>query len=93
LCHERKFAWFRITFLGDKIWNHPPYAEIASDDVLDAAYEWLCRRRRDYSADADVWSLRRRWEHEKDVIKRDLLAGDYRFSLPIADIAYAFAND
>jgi hypothetical protein len=27
--------------------------------VLDAAYEWLCRRRREYSANADVWSKRR----------------------------------
>jgi RNA-directed DNA polymerase len=30
-------------------------AQLASDDVLDSAYEWLCRRRRDYSANADVW--------------------------------------
>ncbi len=35
-------------------------AQLTSDDVLDAAYEWLCRRRRDYSTNADVWSLRRR---------------------------------
>jgi hypothetical protein len=32
--------------------------QLASDDVLDCAYEWLCRRRRDYSADSDVWALR-----------------------------------
>ena len=56
-------------------------AELASDDVLDTAYEWLCRRRRDYSANADVWSLRRRWDDEKERIKSDLVAGDYRFSL------------
>jgi hypothetical protein len=29
-------------------------AQLASDDVLDSAYEWLCRRRRDYSANTDV---------------------------------------
>lgn len=34
-------------------------ARIASDAVLDDAYEWLCHRRRDYPADADVWSFRR----------------------------------
>ncbi len=56
-------------------------AELASDDVLDAAYDWLCRRRRDYSANADVWSFRRHWSQEKDRIKSDLLAGEYRFSL------------
>jgi len=32
-------------------------AQLTSDDVLDSAYEWLCRRRRDYSANADVRSL------------------------------------
>jgi SAM-dependent methyltransferase len=36
-------------------------AEITSGAVLDAAYEWLCRRRRDYSANADVWGFRRDW--------------------------------
>jgi hypothetical protein len=56
-------------------------AELASDDVLEEAYEWLCRRRRDYSANADVWAFRRRWNQEKDRIKSDLLSGDYRFSL------------
>ncbi len=29
-------------------------AQLASDDVLDSAYEWLCQRRGDYSANADV---------------------------------------
>jgi hypothetical protein len=39
--------------------------EITSDTVLDAAYEWLCQRRCDYSANAGVWGLRRDWAHEK----------------------------
>jgi len=40
--------------------------EIASDDVLEEAYACLCRRRREYSANADVWSLRRYWSQEKN---------------------------
>ena len=42
-------------------------AQLASDDVLDRAYEWLCRRRRDYSANSDIWNFRRGWllENEK----------------------------
>ena len=32
-------------------------AQITSDAVLDSAYEWLCRRRRDYSANSDVWAF------------------------------------
>ncbi len=28
---------------------------IASDQVIDEAYAWLCERRKDYAPDADVW--------------------------------------
>lgn len=56
-------------------------AQLASDDVLDAAYQWLCRRRRDYSANSDIWNFRRGWSQEKQRIKEELLAGNYRFSL------------
>jgi hypothetical protein len=31
---------------------------LASDKVLDAAYDWLCHRRRKYPANNDVWTLR-----------------------------------
>jgi hypothetical protein len=55
--------------------------QLASDDVLDRAYEWVCRRRLNYSANSDVWALRRDWPREKEQIKADLLSGNYRFSL------------
>ncbi len=58
-----------------------PTEGITSDDVLDAAYEWLCRRRRNYSAKADVWAFRWSWPREKDEIKDKLRAGTFRFSL------------
>ena len=45
-------------------------AELTSDDVLDTAYDWLCRRRRAYPADADVWSFRQAWAQEKDKLKQ-----------------------
>ena len=70
--------------MRDKIRHHLPHddlADLASDGVLDEAYEWLCRRRRDYSAEADVWAFRRRWSQEKDHIERDLFSGRYCFSL------------
>jgi hypothetical protein len=54
---------------------------IASDAVLDTAHAWLCQRRRDYPADADVWSFRRHWPGEKRRIQADLIAGDFRFGL------------
>ena len=56
-------------------------AQVASDVVLDSAYEWLCRRRRDYSVNSDVWSFRRCWQREKAQIKDELRSGNYRFSL------------
>jgi RNA-directed DNA polymerase len=54
---------------------------LISDDVLDAAYAWLCRARRDYPPSADIWNFRRNWEKKKHHLKTDLAAGRYRFDL------------
>ncbi len=56
-------------------------AGLTSDDVLDTAYDWLCKRRRDYPPDADVWSFRQAWAWEKDKLKVDLAASRFRFGL------------
>ncbi len=55
--------------------------DLTSDDVLDTAYDWLCQRRRDYPADADVWSFRHGWAREKDRLKTALAVGRFRFGL------------
>ena len=52
--------------------------EITSDEVIDRAYAWVCERRRDYSADQDVWDLRRSWEGVRPQLQASLLAGQYR---------------
>jgi RNA-directed DNA polymerase len=52
---------------------------LASDAVLDAAFAWLCRRRRDWPASADIWSLRHRLPEEKAQLQSELRAGRYRF--------------
>jgi len=36
-------------------------AEIACDEVVDLAYDWLCRRRSRTSHNNDVWDVRWRW--------------------------------
>ena len=54
-------------------------AAVASDSVLDAAFNWLCKRRRDYPDHADIWDFRRNWPHEKDRIRTELPSGCYRF--------------
>ena len=56
-------------------------ARLTSDITLDAAYDWLCQRRRRYPADADAWSFRRHWPDEKRRIQADLLAGEYSFAV------------
>ena len=54
--------------------------EIASDDVLEQAYQWLCQRRRDYSHNDEVWEVRHRWAELKPVLQAALVDGRYRFS-------------
>ncbi len=56
-------------------------AQMISDAVLDAAYDWLCKRRRVYPDHADVWDFRRHWPAEKASLQSDLSAGDFRFGL------------
>ena len=57
----------------------PVMEEVASDTVLQQAYEWLCARRKEYSANNDVWNVRRRWAQIKPQLQAALLAGTYRF--------------
>jgi retron-type reverse transcriptase len=53
--------------------------QIASDEILDEAYAWLCRRRRDYPTNTDIWWFRCNWASEKVRLQQDLLTGTYRF--------------
>ena len=52
---------------------------LTSDEVIDAAYEWLCLRRREYHHNNDVWNLRRWWDEKKPLLLAQLRAGCYRF--------------
>ena len=53
--------------------------QVAFHEVLDAAYTWLCLRRKNWPADSDVWSLRFCWPGEKQRLRDELLAGRYYF--------------
>ena len=55
-------------------------AEIAADEVLEQAYLWLCDRRKDYSPNNDVWTLRWHWREVKTQVQQALLSGSYRFT-------------
>jgi hypothetical protein len=52
---------------------------ITSDEVIDAAFEWLCERRHEYHFNNDIWHLRRWWDEKKPPLIEQLLAGTYCF--------------
>jgi hypothetical protein len=54
-------------------------AEIASNEVLDLAYSWLCRQRRGRHANHDVWDVRWWWHKLKPRLQARLVNGTYRF--------------
>ncbi len=56
-------------------------ADIVTDEILDAAYTWLCKRRKDWSASADVWRFRQNWSQEKERLREELLTGTYEVGL------------
>ena len=60
-------------------------SQIASDEILDLAYDWVCKRRREYSHNSDIWDLKRNWKEIKPSVQQALLAGDYSFS-PLQEI-------
>ncbi|MCP4266981.1 MAG: hypothetical protein GY777_15655 [Candidatus Brocadiaceae bacterium] len=56
---------------------------VASDSVIDMAYDWLCKRRKDYSHNDEVWDIRFRWAEFKPHLQKRLLAGEYSISSQI----------
>src|SRR5271163_2121645 len=56
-------------------------AALVSDEVLDAAFSWVCQRRRAWPADADIWPFRRDWRAERQRLKAALLSGRFRVGL------------
>ena len=55
--------------------------DLATDNLLEQAFAWLCQRRKAYPPQADVWRFRQRWDAEKVRIRDDMRAGDYRIGL------------
>jgi RNA-directed DNA polymerase len=55
--------------------------DFINDDILETAYTWLCKRRRDYPPEADCWRFRREWPAEKARLQAELLEGTYEIGL------------
>ncbi|MDJ0517023.1 MAG: reverse transcriptase/maturase family protein [Trichodesmium sp. MO_231.B1] len=53
--------------------------QVASDEAIDKAFDWLCQKRKDYHYNNDVWQLRRWWHEKKPKLIAQLLAGNFRF--------------
>ncbi len=62
--HRRLYKWSGMAE-GDFMLM----VQLTSDTVLDAAYDWLCRRRREYPSHANIWDFRRSWSREKESIR------------------------
>ena len=58
----------------------PNLSSLIDDAVLDEAWDWLCWRRRDYPASADIWWLRQDWYIEKQRLCQQLEHGNYQFA-------------
>jgi RNA-directed DNA polymerase len=56
-------------------------ADLATDDVLEEAYDWLCTRRKAWSPRADVWRLRQHWSIATAHLCAELCAGTYEVGL------------
>ncbi len=61
--------------------------KLANDDVLDAAFDWLCHQRQDTSANNDVWQLRRNWPAQKRALQGSLRKGQYQFD-PLQHLSF-----
>jgi RNA-directed DNA polymerase len=54
--------------------------KLASDKILDKAYDSVCHSRRHSSCNNDIWDLRLNWAREKNAIQQTLLKGSYTFT-------------
>ena len=54
--------------------------KVASEQILDQAFQWLCKRREKLSHNNDVWELRRNWQESKSKLQQTLLQGEYTFN-------------
>nr|WP_320014338.1 reverse transcriptase/maturase family protein [uncultured Desulfobacter sp.] len=50
-----------------------------TEAIIDQAYDWLCRRRKDYHFNNDVWHLRFHWKSERQKLIQELKDGTFRF--------------
>ncbi len=55
--------------------------DIIADEVLESAYEWLCRRQQDYPPASDIWSFRQKGQQEKTRLQAELVSVMIRYNV------------
>ena len=53
--------------------------QIATDDVLETAFQWMCEKRAHHHFNSDVWQVRRWWQEKKPLLQQQLRSGSYQF--------------
>ncbi|MFT6896482.1 MAG: RNA-directed DNA polymerase [Paraglaciecola sp.] len=61
---------------------------IFNSTSLDTAYRWLCKQRRNFPANADIWHLRFHWQTVRTELLQALNSQDYTF-LPLSVVTKA----
>jgi hypothetical protein len=47
--------------------------QVASDEIIEQAFSWLCLKRKEHCHNNGVWNLRRHWQTIKPNLQQQLL--------------------
>jgi RNA-directed DNA polymerase len=61
---------------------------VFTEATLDTAYSWLCKQRRNFPANADIWHLHFHWQRVRQDLLQSLNKQDYTF-LPLSVVTKA----
>jgi RNA-directed DNA polymerase len=61
---------------------------VFTEVTLDTAYSWLCKQRRNFPANADIWHLRFHWHRVRQELLQTLHKQDYTF-MPLSVVTKA----
>jgi hypothetical protein len=53
--------------------------ELTDEALIDTSFSWLCKQRKHFPADSDVWDLRFHWHTLKPKIIDDLVSNRFTF--------------
>jgi hypothetical protein len=53
--------------------------EITNSNLLDKSFSWLCKQRKHFPVNSDVWHFRFHWDRIKPKLQRDLSSNKFNF--------------